>query len=140
MGAVLLKHAEENGQIMRLSWIALFCALLKTTCNSLSTLQIQDHGIRLGNPEDDLHQLQQQEVMKLTLPFLQKTLMRIYREIKSDPQFLELHISKEDTNALLKLITHDRVTLPKTMTQNGVSSTCIPEFLVTLVFSLIFVI
>ena len=131
---------------MRLSWIALFCALLKTTCNSLSTLQIQDHGIRLGNPEDDLHQLQQQyvyfiklnccsiylysdpnicnihndkmffdrqEVMKLTLPFLQKTLMRIYREIKSDPQFLELHISKEDTNALLKLITHDRVTLPK---------------------------
>merc|ERR1712062_726331 len=107
----------------------------------LSTLQIQDHGIRLGNPDDDLHQLQQQqEVMKLTLPFLQKTLMRIYREIKSDPQFLELHISKEDTNALLKLITHDRVTLPKTMTQNGVSSTCIPEFLVTLVFSLIFVI
>ena len=54
-----------------------------------------------------------QEVMKLTLPFLQKTLMRIYQEIKSDPQFLELHISKEDTNALLKLITHDRVTLPK---------------------------
>eukprot|EP00093_Oithona_nana_P004294 04294.XXX_128160_128817_1 [CDS] Oithona nana genome sequencing. len=127
---------------MRLSLIALFCALLKTTCNSLSTLQIRDHGIGHGGPEDDLHQqlqLQQQEVMKLTLPFLQKTLMRIYQEIKSDPQFLELHISKEDTNALLELITHDRVTLPQTTSQNGVSSTRIPEFLVTLALSLIFV-
>ena len=54
--AVLLKHAEEHGKIMRLSLIALFCALLKTTCNSLSTLQIRDHGIGHGGPEDDLHQ------------------------------------------------------------------------------------
>ena len=51
--------------------------------------------------------------MKLTLPFLQKTLMRIYREIKSDPQFLELHISNEDTKALLELINQNRVTEPQ---------------------------
>ena len=72
--------------MMRLSWIALFCALLKTTCNSLSTLQIQDQGIRLGNPDDDLHQLQQQCVC---VYFIKLNCSSIY--LYSDPNICNIH-------------------------------------------------